>query len=111
MGNKVFFEDSGVYLNNEGIFKRKVKVIPSVLNSKSNWNILRSVFNLLQNITFISNIVKFSNKTLNIDLINRTTFRKFVSFQFIATQNLSGFYDYSLNNVSNHYCCVLPLDF
>ena len=106
--NKVFFEDSGVYLNNEGIFKKKVKVIPSILNSKSNWNILRSVFNLLQNINLINNNIKLTNKILGISLINRSTFRKFVNFQFIAAQNLSGFHYYSLNNCLSHSSCGSP---
>lgn len=50
--NKVFFETSELYLNNEGILKKKIKVLNSLTNSKSNWMLLRSLYSHLKLINF-----------------------------------------------------------
>ena len=53
--NKNFFEESGVFLNNLGILKRKIKIISNTKSTtKSNWYLLKTVFNSFSKVTFSS---------------------------------------------------------
>merc|ERR1711862_449901 len=52
--NKVFFETSEMFINNEGILKKKIKVLNNLNNSKSNWKIIRSLYFSLGKINFFN---------------------------------------------------------
>ena len=39
-----FFESNGTFINTEGCFKKVVKFLPSVKQSKEDWQILRKIF-------------------------------------------------------------------
>lgn len=87
--NKVFFEDSGTYVNVEGLVKKNIKIIPSILNAKSNWNILRSFSNHLEKI-----LIKTSDnlkEKLTLPLDDRLIFSRYVEFNFFPSVSLSGF--------------------
>ena len=78
--NKVFFEDSGTYVNVEGLVKKKIKIIPSTSNSKSNWNILRSLANHLDKVT-VNNGINFKDK-LSLSLDDRSIFFRYIELFF-----------------------------
>ena len=89
--NKVFFEDSGTYVNIEGLRKKKLKILPSALNSKSNWNLLRSLANHLDKV--VTENSRDFNGRLSLSLDERLIFSRYIEFNFLPSLNLSGFLD------------------
>ena len=58
--NKVFFEESGIILSNEGIIKKKMKIIKNNQNKeKSNWSLIRNFLNILNKINFLNENNKY----------------------------------------------------
>ena len=90
--NKVFFEDSGTYVSVEGLVKKKIKIIPSTLNAKSNWNILRSLSNHIDRLLLTENAGNLKGK-LSLPLDDRLVFSRYVEFNFLPSLSLSGFSD------------------
>ena len=85
--NNVFFETSGSYLNTEGVLKQTVKFIPSLKQSRENWQIIRK---LLANANFLSLVSEIkTNKRVNFNCNNIFNFKNFVNFQYYAVQNLT----------------------
>jgi len=92
-----FFEDSGTYLNTEGNFKKTIKIIPSLKNTKSSWQIIRRLFlNLDQNI-FFSN-----QKTIKLiyNSKNYLNFVHYINFHVFAISNLKSSNHIFMNNKS-----------
>ena len=104
--NKVFFEDSGTYINVEGLVKKKIKIIPSTLNSKSNWNILRSLSNHLERVS-IKNVKNFTDK-LSLPLDDRLIFSRYVEFHFLPSLCLKGFSGFTMKvcKTRNYNVCL-----
>ena len=78
--NKVFFESSNIFLNNSGIYKKSVKIIPTLNKSKENWHIIRKLVSSLSQF-------KLSNK-LVYSINNLNNFIKFIGLQFYPTSYL-----------------------
>nr|YP_010147296.1 NADH dehydrogenase subunit 11 [Coscinodiscus wailesii]QQP21857.1 NADH dehydrogenase subunit 11 [Coscinodiscus wailesii] len=58
--NKVFFEESAIMLTNEGILKKKIKIVKNNNTiEKSNWSLIRNFFNILSKINFLNDINKY----------------------------------------------------
>jgi len=91
------FEDSGIYKNTEGILKKNIKIIPSIKNLKSNWQILRRLCSY-----FDQNLLHYMKGTkLIFNFINYSNFIKFANFQIFATPTLNLFSVYFTNIKSN----------
>jgi NADH-quinone oxidoreductase chain G len=92
------FEDSGVYKNTEGTFKKNIKVIPSIKDSKSNWQILRRLFSY-----FDQNLLQTNKHTkLSFNSINYSNFIKYNCFHFFNVSTLNSSNIYFINNTSNY---------
>jgi len=90
--NNVFFESTGTYLNTEGVFKKTIKFIPTIKQTKEDWQIIRKIYANTKKISFLSNfkyntILTYNNKTF-------LKYKNFISFLY--------FTNYVLNN-KNYY--------
>jgi NADH-quinone oxidoreductase subunit G len=71
------FEDSGLYQNSEGFFKKTIKIIPNRIKStKSNWYILRRLISHLDKNLLIK-------KKFSLNFKNYLTFIKYINFQVL----------------------------
>jgi len=96
--SKNFFEDSGIYLNSEGIYKKTIKIIPAINNSKSNWQILRKIFSNLDNNIFLNK----EKVKLIFNFTNYNIFLKYINFHYFASTALNLFNLPGLNYKSNN---------
>lgn len=110
--NKVFFEESGLFLNNSGILKKKIKVIKNLKTvSKSNWKLLRNFIQLLNKICFISekschDFVIYKLKTFKYS-VNYLMLNFFPSnYYFNSNYNFPGFNTSKIGFVIKN--CVYP---
>lgn len=85
--NSVFFETSGTYLNTEGILKKTIKFIPSLKQSRENWQIIRKLLSCSKSLSFIADLK--ANKKLIFNCNNVFNFKNFINFQYYAVQNLT----------------------
>ena len=85
--NSVFFETSGTYLNTEGILKKTIKFIPSLKQSRENWQIIRKLLSCSNSLSFISDLK--ANKRLTFNCNNVFNFKNFINFQYYAVQSLT----------------------
>jgi NADH-quinone oxidoreductase chain G len=68
--NKVFFEESGLLINNLGVLKNKIKSIKTLKSSsKSNWMLLRNFLQLLKKTYLTSNKHIFNNLVYNLTTV------------------------------------------
>jgi NADH-quinone oxidoreductase chain G len=87
--NNVFFETSGSYLNTEGVLKQTVKFIPSLKQSRENWQIIRK---LLASSNFLSLVSEMkTNGRVLFNCNNIFNFKNFMNFQYYAVQSLTNF--------------------
>ena len=91
--NNVFFETSGTYLNTEGILKKTIKFIPSLKQSRENWQIIRKLLSCSNSLSFMANLK--ANERLSFNCNSIFDFKNFINFQYYAIQNLANL---SLNN-------------
>lgn len=71
------FEDSGLYQNSEGFFKKTLKIIPNRNKfTKSNWNILRRLFIYLD-----KNLI--TEKKISLNFKNHSTFIKYINYHVL----------------------------
>jgi NADH dehydrogenase (ubiquinone) Fe-S protein 1 len=97
-----FFENSGNYLNTEGIIKKSVKLVSTSQNIKDDWRILRKVLSLSNNISFLSELQ--TNKKLNFNCNNIYYFKNFINFLFFADSNLTNIkFQNSQNKKTNSF--------
>ena len=91
----VFFETSGTYYNTEGVFKKTIKIIPSLNQSKDNWQILRRLLNFLDKINYTN--TNKSNKNLIFNKLNLTNFRNSINLLYYPVINLT--LSFATNNI------------
>ena len=85
--NLNIFEDSGLYQNSEGFFKKTIKIIPNKNKyAKSNWLILRRLF-----FCFDKNLL--FEKKISLNFKNYLTFIKYVNYQVLPNR----FFNNSIN--------------
>ena len=82
--NNTFFESSGTYINTQGFFKKVFKFLPSVKQTKEDWQIIRKLFSYSKKINFtanykFNNLVQFNNNTIN-------NYKNFIGFLYFANQ-------------------------
>jgi len=85
--NNLFFESTGTYLNTEGIFKKNIKFIPTLKQTREDWQIIRKLFANTKKISFISNykyntILTYNNKTF-------LKYKNFIGFLYYTNQVLN----------------------
>jgi len=85
--NNLFFESTGTYLNTEGIFKKNIKFIPTLKQTREDWQIIRKLFANTKKISFVSNvkyntIISYNNKTF-------LKYRNFIGFLYYTNQVLN----------------------
>ena len=107
--NNVFFESSGTFLNTEGCFKRVIKFLPSVKQTKEDWQILRKLFSYSKKINYTSNykfntLIHFNNNTFNNykNLISFLYFANnffYATHKFMSNKNLSGKVKININKI------------
>ena len=85
--NNVFFESNGTFINTEGCFKKVVKFLPSVKQSKEDWQILRKIFSYSKKINYLSN-PKF-NKVLNFNNNSFNNYKNFIGFLYFSNSFLN----------------------
>lgn len=65
--NKVFFEEPGIYVSNDGLLKKKIEIIKNYNNNvKSNWALLRNFLVLTSKIFFLNKSKRYDQIVLNI---------------------------------------------
>jgi NADH-quinone oxidoreductase chain G len=85
--NNLFFESTGTYLNTEGIFKKNIKFIPALKQTREDWQIIRKLFANTKKISFISNfkyntMLSYNNKTF-------LKYKNFIGFLYYTNQVLT----------------------
>ena len=90
--NTVFFETSGTYINTEGIVSRTTKVITSLGQTKSDWQIVRKILSYSKKMLFIEHFLKTNRLAFNCN--NPYQFKNYIGFHYYAIS--------SLNNLSFH---------
>ena len=100
--NNTFFESSGTYLNTQGFLKKVVKFLPSIKQTKEDWQIIRKLFSYSKKINFttsskFNNLVQFNNNTIN-------NYKNFIGFLYFANQFFYNNHKDSFNkNVSGEF--------
>lgn len=98
--NNIFFETSGSYLNTEGIFKKSLKIIPSLHKSKEDWYILRKFLAYSKKITYVSS--EKINDRICYNSNNLYDFKNYINFNYYATKSLNSLAFY-LNTKINSF--------
>merc|ERR1711894_271998 len=93
--NNVFFESNGTFINTEGYFKKVVKFLPSIKQSKEDWQILRKIFFYSKKIKYLSNpkfnnIIHFNNNSFN-------NYKNFIGFLYFANSFLNNKFVFNKN--------------
>lgn len=99
--NNVFFETTGNYINTEGILKKSIKLVSSKKNTKDNWQLLRKLYSVLENVSFTSNPA--CNDNLQFNCKNMLSFKSFTNFLYLTTLNLSKFNHYLTNKTNQNF--------
>ena len=106
--NKNFFEESGVFLNNLGILKKKIKIISNPKStSKSNWYLLKTIYNSFSQVAFSSINPKNNYNFLIYNSNNFLLNLSYLNINFLPTN----FYSKVIldNNKFNTYKCNFNL--
>lgn len=85
--NNIFFESTGTYLNTEGIFKKNIKFIPTIKQTREDWQIIRKIFANTKKISFLTNfkyntILTYNNKTF-------LKYKNFIGFLYYTNHVLN----------------------
>jgi len=82
-----FFENSGSYLNTQGLHKRVVKFIESDENAqnKEDWQILRKIFCMFSDVSFVRDTKDY----ISFNFKNMFQFRSYINFMYNASQTLT----------------------
>ena len=96
----MFFENSGSYLNTEGIFKKSVKLVSTSQNIKDDWSILRKLMLFSKQITFLNDVD--SNNKLEFNYNNIYHFKNFINILFLANINLINIKFQTINYKKNN---------
>lgn len=106
--SKNFLEDSGIYINTEGFYKKTMKIILSKLQTKNNWEILRQLLLKLEHVTFLFSNKK--NKVINFFFNNKNIFFQYIKFHFFPLINFNFFFN-SFESIKKQYSIILNIKF
>jgi NADH-quinone oxidoreductase subunit G len=85
--NTVFFETSGTYINTNGDINKTTKIITSLNQTKSDWQIIRKIISYCKKTFYISNV--FRNNKLVFNSNTPYHFKNYIGFQYYAISNLN----------------------
>ena len=85
--NNVFFETSGTYINTNGDINKTTKIITSLNQTKSDWQIIRKIVSYCKKTFYISNV--FRNNKLVFNSNTPYHFKNYIGFQYYAISNLN----------------------
>ena len=85
--NTVLFETSGTYINTEGNFNKVTKIVTSLGQTKSDWQIIRKILSYSKKMIFMTSYLKNNKITYNSPLIYH--FKNYIGFQYYAISNLN----------------------
>lgn len=106
--NNVFFETAGSYINTEGFLKQTVKIVSSKKNTKDDWQLLRKLYFLVENLTFVSN--PMYNTQIQFNCNSLLNFKHATNFMYFNNLDLSKFNVY-LPNKSNQSFYITTTNF
>lgn len=85
--NNVFFEASGTYVNANGKINKMAKVVASLNQTKSDWQITRKIFSYCKSTFCLSNL--FQNNKLIFNSKTPCHFKNYIGFHNYAISNLN----------------------
>jgi len=85
--NTVLFEESGTYINTEGVINKTPKIITPTGQTKSDWQIIRKIFSYSKKMLFMTNFLKSNRISFNTNSIFH--FRNYIGFHYYAISNLN----------------------
>lgn len=85
--NNVVFETSGTYINTSGNIRKITKIITSLHQTKSDWQIIRKIVSYCKKIFYLSNV--FRNNKLVFNSKTPYHFKNYIGFQYYAISNLT----------------------
>ena len=85
--NTVLFETSGTYINTKGNINKIIKVITSLGQTKSDWQIIRKILSYSKKMPFMVNYFEDDKIIFNSNTISH--FRNYMGFQYYAASNLN----------------------
>jgi len=85
--NNVFFEVSGSYINTNGKVNKMTRVITSLNQTKSDWQITRKILSYCKKTFYISNV--FQNSKLTYNTNTPYHFKNYMGFQHYAISHLN----------------------
>lgn len=104
--NGSLFESNETFLNTEGLLKRTTKLIFQN-SSKNNWQLIRKLLQHKRLILSTSNLK--DNKLISFNVRNIANFKNFISFHYLATQNLTKL-NFYLNKINKPYVIINKMD-
>ena len=85
--NAVLFETSGTYISTEGDVNKVTRIVTPLVQTKSDWQIIRKIFSYSKKMLYITNFFKNDKLVFNSNAIDR--FENYIGFQYYAVSNLS----------------------
>ena len=85
--NNVFFASTNAYLTNDGVLKKNIKFLPSIKQTKDDWQIIRKLFSNSKNINFLSN--ELWNKKLSYNCNNFFNFKSYLNILYFSNKVLT----------------------
>ena len=98
--NSVFFETSGTYMNTEGDLQRTTKVVASLGQVKTDWQIVRKLISYSSKMLFINKFLKNNKISFNSNTVSHH--RNFIGFQYYAVANLTNLALKLLKKINKH---------
>nr|YP_009495519.1 NADH dehydrogenase subunit 11 [Psammoneis japonica]AWQ64249.1 NADH dehydrogenase subunit 11 [Psammoneis japonica] len=96
--NNVFFETSGTYVNTEGFYKKKLKLITSIQKPKDDWYTFRKFLAYSKRLKFVSQ-PQLTNK-IHFNCNNLFNFKNFICFSYYAVKSLNNLTFYLNTQIS-----------
>lgn len=85
--NTVLFETSGTYINTEGCINKVAKIVTSLGQTKSDWQIIRKMFYYSKKVLFMTGCLQ--NSKINFNSRSIYHFKNYIGFQYYAISNLN----------------------
>ena len=84
-----FFENNETYINTQGLIKRTTKLLNFNKNSKNNWQIIRKIYSVSNNIMHLNTHKTF--EFIHFNFSNSFNYKNYINFQVFPTQNIASF--------------------
>ena len=101
--NSVFFETSGTFMSTEGSLQKTVKIISSLGQVKTDWQIIRKLISYSNQMLVINQFLKNNKISFNSNTISHH--RNFIGFQYYAVANFTSLAFKLLKKINNRALC------